>query len=144
MDNDTNMDIETNFYKGWRAIASMYKLTFGKDISLQNILILNYCRDNNNVQIKDLVCHLDLDASAVSTLVKRMINRGWLIRKHGKKDLRTVFVNLTIPGQKYQESIENDCFKLTEDISSELSLDEKKAFNNIVNKIITKKLQMQE
>jgi DNA-binding MarR family transcriptional regulator len=134
---DTNLDnnIGFNFYKGWRVITAMYKATFGNEVSPQNILVLNYCKAHERSQIKDIVKHLDLDASAVSSLVSRMEKRGWLSREHGEKDRRNVFVRLTKEGQNYQESIKEESDNLTDKISEGMSENEINSLIDIVNRI---------
>ena len=122
MKTDLNNLICFNFYVGWRKIAAIHKLIYGNDYTVQLHFLLELCDYDTPIKVNELSKGLNLDPSAVSTLVDRMVKRGLLRRDHGKADRRTVFITLTQEGVKVKAHLkrQSDNFNqvITEGISS--------------------------
>ena len=64
---------------------------------------------------------LDLNSSAVSTLVSRMEKKGFLKRTFGSEDRRAVFVQLTKKGDKLRNQVREKMDLLNRTITEGLS-----------------------
>ena len=119
--NDLNQQVCFNFYTGWRAITSIYKDIFGNDITPQNIYTIELCELDKMITMSELSKGLDLNTSAVSTLVSRMEKNGFVIRTFGTKDRRTVFVQLTKKGYELREQVRGKMDLLCQTITENLA-----------------------
>ncbi len=135
MSDSLNQLICFNFYQGWREITSFYKDVYGNDITPQNVYLLQLCRLNKGITIKQLSKGMGLDSSAVSTLVARMEKKGLIKRVHGVEDRRTVFVELTQEGASLKEDVNTKSNLLTDSMNINITEEESKALQGIVMKI---------
>ena len=135
MNVDLNQYLCFNLYRGWREISSFYKDILGKDISLQNIYVLELCDLDEKITMNDLSEAMHLDGSAVSTLVSRMEKKSLLERVHGKKDRRCVYVHLTQQGHELKERLKSQTASLTENIKKNISVADVEQLQAIVNQI---------
>jgi len=135
MNVDLNQYLCFNLYRGWREISSFYKDILGKDISLQNIYVLELCDLDEKITMNDLSEAMHLDGSAVSTLVSRMEKKSLLERVHGKKDRRCVYVHLTQQGHELKERLKSQTASLTENIKKNISVGDVEKLQAIVNQI---------
>ena len=110
-----------NFYTGWRAVTSIYKDIYGNDITPQNIFTLELCERDKPITMGELSKGLNLNSSAVSTLVSRMEKNGLLIRTFGSRDRRTVFVQLTKNGDELRNQIREKMDQLHNAINQNLT-----------------------
>jgi len=111
---DLNKYICFNFYNGWREIL----LEMDKEITMN-----------------ELSKGMNLDSSAVSTLVSRMEKKSLVKRTHGTEDRRTVFVKLTQEGFDAREKLRVNFDGLTNDISEDISPKDVATLQEIVGKI---------
>jgi len=135
MNVDLNQYLCFNLYRGWREISSFYKDILGKDISLQNVYVLDLCDLDKKITMNDLSEAMHLDGSAVSTLVSRMEKKSLLKRTHSKEDRRFVYVQLTQHGQDFKNKLKTKSALLTENIKKNISVDDIKRLQAIVNQI---------
>ncbi len=133
-----------NFYDGWRQITSFYKHTLGKDITPQKVYVLELLELDKKITMNELSRGMNLDSSAVSTLVSRMEKNGLIKRTHGTQDRRTVFVQLTKKGNKLRDKLRSEFNSLTEHISENISEDEIATLKRIVSKLIVNQKNLQE
>jgi DNA-binding MarR family transcriptional regulator len=132
---DLNAYVCFNFYKGWREVSAFYKDVLGNDVSPQNVYILESCDLEEQLTMQQLAAKLQLDGSAVSTLVSRMEKKGLLKRTHGTEDRRTVFVQLTKEGDDLRNELRKKTGLLTEGISKNLADEDLKKLQDIVKTI---------
>ena len=125
---DLNELVCFNFYKGWKEVKAFYKDYLGNDISPQNIYVLELCDLNEKFTMQQLAVKMELDGSAISTLVSRMEKKSLLIRTHGREDRRKVFVQLTMEGYKLKKSLQEKLQLLTKNLTHDLQ-------NNDINKL---------
>ena len=133
-----------NFYGGWRQITSFYKHTLGKDVTPQKVYVLELLELDKKITMNELSRGMDLDSSAVSTLVSRMEKNGLIKRTHGTQDRRTVFVQLTKKGNKLRDKIRSKFNTLTEYIGENISEDEIATLKRIVSKLAVNQKNLQE
>jgi DNA-binding MarR family transcriptional regulator len=135
MSSNLNERICFNFYKGWREITSFYKETLGNSVTPQTFYLLELCDISEKITIKQLSEGLELDSSAVSTLVARMEKKGLVKRVHGTVDRRTVFVKLTELGHDLKQEFNNKMTQLDESISKNISEHDSKQLTSIVTQL---------
>ena len=133
-----------NFYNGWRQITSFYKYTLGKDVTPQKVYVLELLELDKKITMNELSRGMNLDSSAVSTLVSRMEKNGLIKRTHGTQDRRTVFVQLTKKGNKLRDKLRSKFNTLTESIGENISEDEIATLKRIVSKLTVNQKNLQE
>jgi DNA-binding MarR family transcriptional regulator len=129
---DLDSLISFNFYTGWRAVTSIYKDIYGNDVTPQNIFILELCEIDRKITMTELSKGLNLNSSAVSTLVSRMEKNGLLIRIHGKEDRRAIFVKLTQKGDELRNQIREKIDLLEQTMNNNLTPADIKKLQQIV------------
>lgn len=140
---DLNNFVCFNFYNGWREITGFYKEILGMDVTPQKVFVLELLELDKKITMNELSEGMNLDSSAVSTLISRMEKKSLVIREHGTKDRRTVFVKLTQEGHDARELLRGNFDSLTENIEEGISSDDISTLQEIVGKISNnhKKLQ---
>lgn len=133
---DLNQYVCFNFYKGWREISSFYKEVLGGDISPQIVYVLELCDLEKKITMNQLSKGMKLEGSAISTLVSRMEKKSLLKRTHGVEDRRAVFVQLTTEGNELRNKLREKTGFLTDSIRENISDDDVKKLQIIVNNII--------
>jgi DNA-binding MarR family transcriptional regulator len=93
--------------------------------------------------MQQLAKRMELDGSAISTLVSRMEKKSLLKRTHGTEDRRTVFVQLTEEGDKLKAEISKKMDLLTARLRNNLQDEDIKKLQEIV-KTITKNREIGE
>lgn len=139
---DLNEFLCFNFYKGWREVKAFYQEFLGNDISPQNVYVLELCDLNKKLTMQQLSEKMELDGSAISTLVSRMEKKSLLKRTHGKEDRRKVFVQLTKEGYELRESIQENLRLLTTSLTHNLQPDDIKRLREIVKTISENRAQL--
>ena len=125
-----------SLYSGGRAANTLVKSFCGFDVNLQRLSILNYCKTHKNITMNEISLALNLDNSAVSTLVSRMITKdNLLLREHGEEDRRNVFIKISPDGEKYLKNLNDECLKLDECIQSNFSREEEDQLHFLVSKL---------
>ena len=132
MSNDLNEFMCFNFYKAWRDVKAFYKDILGNDISPQNVFVLHLCDLKKQLTMQQLAEKMELDGSAVSTLVSRMEKKSLLKRTHGKEDRRKVFVQLTKEGSELKESLQEKISLIAKSITNDLKDEDIKTFKKMV------------
>ena len=124
-----------NFYNGWREIRGFYKSILGVEVTPQKLYVLELLELDKQITMNELSKGMNLDTSAVSTLISRMENKGLVIRTHGTKDRRTVFVKLTQKGSDAKEDLRKNFERVTDDMSANISTVEIEKLQEIVEKV---------
>jgi len=135
MSNDLNELVCFNFYKGWREVKAFYQEFLGNDISPQNVYVLELCDLKKQLTMQQLAEKMELDGSAISTLVSRMEKKSLLKRTHGKEDRRKVFVQLTKEGYELRQSLQEKLRLLTANLTNDLKRDDIEKLKEIVKTI---------
>ena len=132
---DLNQFICFNFYNGWREITGFYKDTLGMDVTPQKVYVLEILDTKDKLTMNELSKKMNLDSSAVSTLISRMEKKELVKRTHGTKDRRTVYVQLTNEGVKVRDTLREKFGTLTENINEDISKEDIIKLQEIVGKI---------
>lgn len=132
---DLNRFICFNFYNGWREITGFYKDILGMDVTPQKVYVLELLELDKEITMNELSKGMNLDSSAVSTLVSRMEKKSLVKRTHGTEDRRTVFVKLTQEGHDAREKLRGNFGGLTDNIGENISPSDVATLQEIVAKI---------
>ena len=132
---DLNRFICFNFYNGWREITGFYKDILGMDVTPQKVYVLELLELDKQITMNELSRGMNLDSSAVSTLVSRMEKKALVKRTHGTEDRRTVFVQLTKEGYEAREKLRSNFGGLTDNIGEDISPEDVATLKEIVAKI---------
>jgi len=132
---DLHQFICFNFYNGWREITSFYKDCLGMDVTPQKVYVLELLDTKKKITMNELSSGMNLDSSAVSTLVSRMEKNGLVKRTHGTQDRRTVFVQLTKQGSELRDQLRTKFGALTSNINDNISAEDIATLQGIVKKI---------
>lgn len=132
---DLNRFICFNFYNGWREITGFYKDILGMDVTPQKVYVLELLEMDKEITMNELSKGMNLDSSAVSTLVSRMEKKSLVQRTHGTEDRRTVFVKLTQEGYDAREKLRTNFEGLTDSIGENISSKDVATLQEIVGKI---------
>jgi len=135
MDHKIHDYICFNFYTGWREIDQFYKNELGNDITPQITYILQICKLDVEMPIKDISKEMKLNVSAVSNLIARMEKNRLVIRRHDDVDRRVVRVKLTQKGYDLLLYLEGKIKSLEEKIAMGITPEEKATLLKIVSKI---------
>lgn len=136
-DRDLNQFICFNFYSGWREITAFYKTCLGVDVTPQKVYVLELLELDKKITMNELSKGMNLDSSAVSTLISRMEKNSLVKRTHGTQDRRTVFVQLTQQGKEYRDELRLKTGELTKNFGRNISDADFKTLQEIVAKIST-------
>lgn len=132
---DLNQFICFNFYNGWREITGFYKDTLGMDVTPQKVYVLELLDTEKKLTMNNLSKGMNLDSSAVSTLISRMEKKSLVKRTHGTKDRRTVYVQLTKSGKELRDELRKKTGELTNNIAEDITEEDIQTLKNIVKKI---------
>jgi len=135
MGTDLNQFICFNFYNGWREITGFYKDSLGVDVTPQKVYVFELLDADKKLTMNELSKGMNLDSSAVSTLISRMEKKSLVKRTHGKKDRRTVFVQLTKEGVEERDKIRQKLGGMIEGIGENISEEDIETLKRIVTKI---------
>jgi len=144
MEANLNQRLCFNLYKGWREISSFYKDALGNNVSPQNVYILELCELDKKITMNELSNAMHLDGSAVSTLISRMEKKSLVVREHGIKDRRVVFVKLTKEGHDFRESLRTQLEVLTKSATKDMTQSDIESLQTIVNKITANRIDFRE
>ena len=124
-----------NFYTGWREVDQFYKQVLGNDISPQITYVLQLCHRKTDTTVKQIANDMNLNSSAVSSLIARMEKNNLVERIHDLKDRRVVNVRLTEEGVKLKNRLKGKIKKLEAMISSGINEQELNTLKKIVNSV---------
>ncbi len=144
METNLNQHLCFNLYRGWREISSFYKDALGNDVSPQNVYILELCELDKEITMNELSNAMHLDGSAVSTLISRMEKKSLVMREHGVKDRRVVFVKLTKKGYDFRENLRTQVEILTKNATKDITPSDIEALQIMVNKITANRVDFRE
>ncbi len=136
--NASSLNIEEltcfKFYSGWREIEQLFRKIVGNDMTLQKSFVLSYLYDENR-SMTEVSKHLNLDSSAVSTLVDRMFKKGLIHRIRSDTDKRIILVGLTDEGKTLKSELDDKVNLFMKISSEEITAEEQIKLGEIVSRI---------
>ncbi|MFH1846697.1 MAG: MarR family transcriptional regulator [Candidatus Omnitrophota bacterium] len=120
----------------FREVTKKQKTIFAKKgITFPHIIILDFLKENGTRKMGDLAEVLHLTMSAVTGIVDKMIEDGFVKREHSKKDRRIVMVTLIKKGKVIARQISEERRNIANDVFSVLTQKEKKEYLRLISKV---------
>lgn len=114
-----------------------------KKLKLNEIKVLKYLNDNPDVKMSDLSKYMMITKSAISQMISRLENLGYVERVNSKTDRKIVNIFLTKKGKKTYKKILNNAINRLNFLFCDLTIEEKNIFNKILNVITYKANNME-
>lgn len=99
---------------------------FGLEPLEHQLLLQVYGSAKKRLKIKDLAARLDISPGFASTLVRTLIDRGFVVRSHSDHDQRVSFISLADSSVKTLYDIDKKVELKIESFTSDLSVDERR------------------
>ena len=127
-----------------RAIAVMQESVFTKgNMAISHIVVVDVLSEKGPSTMGEIAKALNFTMSAVTAIVDRMIEHGFVKRERDMDDRRVVRVSLVSGGKEAEKKIHKFRKSVTMNLFSTLSSSEKKEYLRILkkvyNRITTKK-----
>jgi MarR family transcriptional regulator, temperature-dependent positive regulator of motility len=131
--NELNMLIKTRnvrpdlsvmhlLHRGGQHADEMFSLSIeNSDITPRQYEVLSAVAKKDGASQTDIVNATGIDRSTTSSLVERLVKKGWLQRRRSKDDIRAYAVRLTAAGKKAMKIGENACLEADEKVLATLS-----------------------
>src|SRR5690606_41477960 len=82
-----------------RRLSSKVKEGLPNDITPEQLFILRYLKRNNDVSSSELADLLCVGKSTITSIISRMVNKGYVVRTPSQEDRRVVYLSLTEEGE---------------------------------------------
>ena len=107
-------------YAAARKIVNLYT-PYLKPLGLTytQYIVFLYLWEYNEAKVSDLCRTLYLDNGTITPLLKKMEEKGWVVRARGKEDERVVHVTLTEKGKALKDEAKDIPFQVGSCISME-------------------------
>ncbi|MEK4248787.1 MarR family winged helix-turn-helix transcriptional regulator [Paenibacillus sp. FSL W7-1287] len=112
-----------------RRLSSKVKEGLPNDITPEQLFILRYLKRNNDVSSSELADLLCVGKSTITSIISRMVNKGYVVRTPSQEDRRVVYLSLTEEGDRQHSRIEETIYHIIEPYISKIG--EAKAFEYI-------------
>lgn len=112
-----------------RRLSSKIREGLPNDITPEQMFILRYLKHNTFVSSSELADLLCVEKSTISSIINRMVNKGYVERVPSQEDRRVVYLQLTEDGKQQYEGMEHIIYSIIEPYISKIG--EKKAFEYI-------------
>lgn len=112
-----------------RRLSSKIREGLPNDITSEQMFILRYLKHNTFVSSSELADLLCVEKSTISSIINRMVNKGYVERVPSQEDRRVVYLQLTEGGKQQYEGIEHIIYNIIEPYISKIG--EQKAFEYI-------------
>ncbi|MEW4354336.1 MarR family transcriptional regulator [Streptococcus pneumoniae] len=103
-----------SFYTVERLFQQFYKKNLEKyDLTYTQYLVLVVLWEEPSLSLKEIGSRLDLSSNTLTPLLKRLEDKGYLLRLKPEKDKRQLYVQLTEEGKHLQADIKThltECF----------------------------------
>lgn len=122
-------------YTASRLVTQRYQPMLKKlDLTYPQYLVLLVLWEEDNVNLRTISEKLQLQSNTLTPLLKRLQQRGFLVRKRSEKDERNIEISLTEKGKSLRDEACNVPSALAEQIP--LSLAEAKQLYHLLYKMI--------
>ncbi len=107
-----------------------------RDITTTQLLVLECLSTLGQCRMQALVNALKVKFSAVTPLIDRLVKTGFVVRRHGQEDRRTVFVALSPKGKKVLQEVYAQRRKAFIQVFSRVSAEERQNYLMILEKLV--------
>lgn len=112
----------------------LYGLTLRQSAAVNQVMLLmgDYPQ---GITLKKLAEHLEMQSSAASIMVDKMVNKGFLERHENPEDRRTINIRISPKGAEIIKNARKLLIQKMEKIASALTDDEQQQLNAIATKL---------
>lgn len=111
----------------------------GKEITVRDVHVIeaiDVCNANGTPYANVVAKYLNITAGTLTTAIKRLEHKGYVVRSTGLEDKRQVMLSLTSKGQKINSIHHDFHVKMVNEITKGLNLEEEKLMVELLNKVI--------
>jgi DNA-binding MarR family transcriptional regulator len=127
---------------------ALIKEQIGDDLTTDQHYILRHIYQSKECTSSELADVFEVNKSAITAIVNRMVNREWIQRTRDEHDRRVVYLTLTSNGIKLFEKMEDRVHCLVESIINQFNKEEIQNFIQTYEKLsdilTSKKDQLEE
>lgn len=124
---------------------SLIKCQIGNDLTNDQHYILRYIHQANKCTSSELADAFEVNKSAITAIINRMVDRGLILRTRDENDRRVVYLTLTDDGRELFEQAQEKVRLLVESIITQFEETEIKNFIDTYEKLaqilINKKME---
>lgn len=105
------------------------------EVTPTQLFVMVYVSKQKSCKVSELAEHLDVKPSAVTLMIDRLEQHGFVSREHDKKDRRVVNIRLTEQGEEKLRQVLEARKAVVQQYLSHLDEDELSAMANIAEKL---------
>ena len=140
----TAKDFEDTAYWMLLQVSIRVKHDFAKladvyDLTVMQIVTLCSLKTGESVPMNMISCLLVCDASNVTGIVDRLVQRGYIYRQESDEDRRVKVIGLTVKGERLRETVLREISTTQPDSMSALSPDEFETLRKLLKKALLRK-----
>ncbi|WP_129600265.1 MarR family winged helix-turn-helix transcriptional regulator [Anaerophilus nitritogenes] len=106
-----------------------------ENLSLLDIHTLRKIEEKEDTKIYELVEELEIDRGIISSVIKKLIQNGYIVKEKSKEDKRVYILKLTTEGKEMCTKTMEIQKKLLGFVLEDMSLNEEKAILKFLSKI---------
>ncbi|QWB96484.1 MarR family transcriptional regulator [Mycoplasmatota bacterium] len=105
------------------------------DADIMVLFCVAFCDMNQKVMITDIAKRLKVTLPAVTHKVNELVDKKYIEKIPSDKDLRVIYIRLTLEGKKYVEEIRDDYYRPIETLSNHLGEEDTKTLLRLLDKV---------
>ena len=84
-------------------------------LTFTQFIVMMVLWDKDELMVKEIGSRLDLDSGTLTPVLKKLEDKGYVVRRQSEEDARDVMIRLTEEGRKLQNRVEQSREKLFEE-----------------------------
>ncbi len=84
-------------------------------LTFTQFIVMMVLWDKDELMVKEIGSRLDLDSGTLTPVLKKLEDKGYVVRRQSEEDARDVMIRLTEEGRKLQTRVEQSREKLFEE-----------------------------
>ena len=105
------------------------------DADIMVLFCVAFCDLNEKIMISDIAKILKVTLPAVTHKVNELVEKNYIEKIPSEKDLRVVYIRLTLEGKTYVESIRDEYYRPIEILVNHLGEEDTKTFLTLLDKV---------
>ncbi len=105
------------------------------DADIMVLFCVAFCDLNEKIMISDIAKTLKVTLPAVTHKVNELVEKNYIEKIPSEKDLRVVYIRLTLEGKTYVESIRDEYYRPIEILVNHLGEEDTKTFLTLLDKV---------
>jgi DNA-binding MarR family transcriptional regulator len=122
-------------FQVYKQAESLIKGQLGNELTNDQHYILRHIHQSGECTSSVLADAFVVNKSAITAIINRMVERGFIQRKRDENDRRVVYLSLTDEGTKLYETLQERVHQLVESIITQFKEEEIKDFLNTYEKL---------